>query len=459
MSPSPGSAGADPSAVAPYVFALMQRNISTAGFVIADHNNSAAPPVAGLFSAPGCILASPSWAVGNNFYPGNVAELAEDYAFNWTRDSAITVSAVLKQVAGQLPAQAAQQILANYVNFVAACQANDPNHLGQAKYTPEGSATGSADEADGPALRILTILQGIAAQSAPPFGTAAQVINNDLGYLLNNNRYQQTTVTLWEDTVGQSIFARAVQLRSLNQVLALPPGSGISAPAGAASAVTYLSGQLASQHWDNVNNRYVSVLGASRLWGDAEVAYDPAIDPILACLYGDGISYSDPKLLSTAAQVRALWTAGGTAPYQINANDGAIGVGPMVGRYNGDQYNGVVLNSTSGHPWAVCTCSFAQLYYQLAQAINGGTIPVPSDPLSAPFLGQVDITGDDSVASAAAKLQAAGDSMLNAVVRHSNNFELSEQFDATTGYELSVSNLTWSYAAFLLAIGARGATM
>jgi glucoamylase len=95
----------------------------------------------------------------------------------------------------------------------------------------------------------------------------------------------------------------------------------------------------------------------------------------------------------------------------------------------------------------------------LAQAINGGTIPVPSDSLSATFLGQVEITGTDSVASAAAKLQAAGDSMLNAVVRHSNNFELSEQFDATTGYELSVSNLTWSYAAFLLAIGARGATM
>jgi glucoamylase len=45
--------------------------------------------------------------------------------------------------------------------------------------------------------------------------------------------------------------------------------------------------------------------------------------------------------------------------------------------------------------------------------------------------------------------------MLNAVVYHSNCFELSEQFDQATGYELSVSNLTWSYAAFLSAIGVR----
>ncbi len=31
-----------------------------------------------------------------------------------------------------------------------------------------------------------------------------------------------------------------------------------------------------------------------------------------------------------------------------------------------------------------------------------------------------------------------------------------EQFDATTGYEKSVSNLSWSYAAFLSAVRARG---
>ena len=46
--------------------------------------------------------------------------------------------------------------------------------------------------------------------------------------------------------------------------------------------------------------------------------------------------------------------------------------------------------------------------------------------------------------------------MLQAVIFHSDNLELSE-FDATAGYEKSVSNLSWSYASFLSAIRARTA--
>ena len=33
--------------------------------------------------------------------------------------------------------------------------------------------------------------------------------------------------------------------------------------------------------------------------------------------------------------------------------------------------------------------------------------------------------------------------------------DLSEQFDRTTGFEKSVANLTWSYAAYLSAVRAR----
>ena len=48
--------------------------------------------------------------------------------------------------------------------------------------------------------------------------------------------------------------------------------------------------------------------------------------------------------------------------------------------------------------------------------------------------------------------------MLQAIVFHSDHFELSEQFDAVTGFEKSVRNLSWSYATFLSAIRARNAT-
>ena len=45
--------------------------------------------------------------------------------------------------------------------------------------------------------------------------------------------------------------------------------------------------------------------------------------------------------------------------------------------------------------------------------------------------------------------------MLQSIVHHSDHLEISEQFDAQSGYEKSVRNLTWSYAAFLSAVRAK----
>ena len=126
----------------------------------------------------------------------------------------------------------------------------------------------------------------------------------------------------------------------------------------------------------------------------------------------------------------------------------------MVGRYLGDEYDGLSLTSNTGHPWVVCTCSFARLYYELAGAINKGA-PVPNDPLATTFFSQIGVTASAPTPQVVAALRDAGDSMLNAVIYHSNKLELSEQFDQASGYEKSVSNLTWSYAAFLLAVAAR----
>ena len=50
---------------------------------------------------------------------------------------------------------------------------------------------------------------------------------------------------------------------------------------------------------------------------------------------------------------------------------------------------------------------------------------------------------------------AAGGQMLQTVIFQSDNLELSQPFDATTGYEKSVGNLSWSYASFLSAVRAR----
>lgn len=442
-----------PEVYAPYTFALMLRNVATFGFQVADHNAPGNPPAPGGYTATGCVLASPSWSVGGFSYPGNVAPIAEDYFFNWTRDAAITMSTVLSQAPARIPVAGASELLASYVTFASVCQGSG-GVIGQAKYTPEGGQTGAADESDGPALRILTILQGFAGLDASSQAVAQGVIATDLNYLLAGNRYEQPTVTHWEDTFGQSLFARSVQLRALNQLIGSGPGLGIPVPAGAQGAATWLAEQLPT-HWSGAPaNVYVSVLGASRLAGDPAAPYDPSIDPILACIYGDGLSPTDPRLLSTAAQVRAQWGPGGADEYPVNTADAAAGIGPLIGRYLGDEYDGLSLTSNTGHPWAVCTCAFAQLYYTVAAAIDGGA-PVPDDPLATTFLDQVGVAPGTAPSEVSSALRSAGDSVLAAVIYHSNRFELSEQFDQGTGFERSVANLTWSYAAFLSAVAAR----
>jgi glucoamylase len=127
----------------------------------------------------------------------------------------------------------------------------------------------------------------------------------------------------------------------------------------------------------------------------------------------------------------------------------------MMGRYPGDTYDGDTNDPVlGGHPWALCTCNFAALYYRLANAINSSQ-SVPFDSLSSPFFAQVGVTANTTWAAAATALQNAGDSILGAVIYHSDHLELSEQFDGKSGYEKSVSDLTWSYAAFLSAVRAK----
>jgi glucoamylase len=207
---------------------------------------------------------------------------------------------------------------------------------------------------------------------------------------------------------------------------------------------------------DAANARYASMSNASRNGGGGYPGSGVNADVVMASVYG-ALPCTDPKLLSSAAQVLGTFVGGGASAYPINAQDAANpGVGPMIGRYPGDTYDGDVGDVAAGidHPWAPCTANFAQLYYEVAASIrSAGSLTI--DPLATGFFAQVGIGANTSAATAAAMLQQAGDKMLQALVYHSDFLELSEQFDGRMGFEKSVRNLTWSYAAFLSALRAR----
>jgi glucoamylase len=423
----PDGAQADLAAVAQYMFWLMFRNVASDGLVFNDPVNP------GVISLPGAVLASPTWE-------NTATHVTQDYVYHWIRDAAIVA---IELAQGPL---ASTQPLVDYVTFAKACQdaATVAGHFDRAAFLINGAPRDWTDQTDGPALQAIALLQLYPKLDQATQAIAAQLITNNLGFL--QGAYQGSTFNLWEEEYGESFFARSVQLKCLTQVAANT--AGIPVPSWLPAAIAWLDNAL-DEHWNGL--LYESVLPVP---ADYRAPYDPNIDIIQAAIYG-AIPVTDDKLLATAAQLRDQWADPASEYfYPINGDDAARGLGPLLGRYPGDVYDGDTDARAGDHPWALTTANFAELYYRLAAAISASGA-VPATARAVPFLAQVGITQVTRPAEAVTALRTAGDAMLQAIVYHSDHLELSEQFDAGTGFEKSVSNLSWSYAAFLSALRAR----
>jgi glucoamylase len=441
---APGAA--DLPSLVPIMYTFMFRNIASDGFAFSDPQS---PGDISRNSKPGCIIAAPS-------FPAETPGIDEDYVFNWVRDGAITAMEVAKADMPTRPGGTVQT-LNDYVQFADLCHSNaqPPLTKGHACFNIAGDARPWTEQNDGPALQTITIL---AAYDQLDVGTqkrAVDLVNSNVAYLLGV--YQGPTTNLWEEHSGYSFFARSAQLRCFEEIQASTI-VGVDKPTGLRPAITWLRQALAG-HWDG--STYVSMLadpgdGAQPSPQNPVVSgYDPNIDIVQSAVYG-AVPVTDTKLLATAAQLRSQWEEGGIAFYPVNkADKDGFGIGPLFGRYPGDVYDGDTAHpELGGHPWALSTCNVAELHYKLAAAIKlSGKVPV--DDLSAPFFAQSGVDASTAPAAAAAALAATGDAMVRAVVYHSDNLELSEQFNGTTGFERSVHNLTWSYAAYLSAMRAR----
>jgi len=416
--------------VSRFMAALMLRNFATHGWVFhAD----------GIASLPGCIVASPSRPDGSDVTD-------QDYLYFWVRDGAICAieAAAAKLSTGSL--------LEDYVAFsklVSSKARAAGKTAGHACFRIDGEVRPWSEQSDGPAMRIVSLLAMRGALSSGARSDADAIVRADLEYLLA--AHPAPTTNLWEETLGHSFFARAVQLRALRALQPRLAELQLTAhDARISQACDALASALAG-HWVPQAKRYRSILEDGR-------GADLDVDVVMAAVYGD-LPCTDPKLLSTAAQLRDAFSS----LYPIVASDAQRGLGPIIGRYPEDTYDGDLSDPSPdvGHPWALCTCNFAELYYRLAHdAKRERKLAIEGDAI--PFFRQVGIDGSGSLqgaplAQAIEKLTAAGDRMLRAVVYHSDQLELSEQFDRESGYEKSVRNLTWSYASFLGAVRAREA--
>jgi glucoamylase len=350
--------------------------------------------------------------------------------------------------------------LSDYVSFADLCQAHPANDghwddFGRACYTLEGLPRDWSNQSDGPALQTLALLQAFPFTSKATQATVLKLVTANVQFLLA--AYQRPTRSLWEEEDGNSFFARSVQLRCFQAVKSNT--INFTVPAGVDDAITWLQNAL-PRHWSANRNCYLTF---EPPWNpnpdNHHDPYDPNIDVVLAALYGsipaaDGVHpFLDPRLLASAGAIRAVWTESNSR-YPINATDAPLGLGPLLGRYPSDYYDGDTNDpQTPGHPWALCTSAFAELYYRVAKSIMSTSI-VPSDPLATMFLNQVHMTPQNSAVEVASAFRTAGDRMLQALIFHSDNLELSEQLDRNNGFERSLANLTWSDASFLSAVRA-----
>lgn len=459
------STESDFQTIARTMFALMMRNVVTNGLTYDDPD----PANHQKTAAAGCVLASPSYPTDFSAVPlrppGNWTPSGrQNYVHNWTRDAAIVMMELCAPTApiasGDLAA-----CMADYVSFVALCQHNASSlHFDRACSTIDGQPRDPwSDQSDGPALQTLAILAYYDGLPAELHDIAKSVIEANIRFMLNPRNggnvpvYQDTTTSPWEEESGHSFFARAVQLRCLQEIKDHP--SDITITPGLDEAIAWLLARL-EDHW---NGKHYATFAPDTTvkpplpWTPStqeREPYDPNSDILMACVYG-AVDVTNPRLLATAAAIRAMYDDADTG-YPINQTDGELGYGPLIGRYPGDYYDGDVADSSDSkdHPWALTSCNLAEIYHRLATVIETGA-PVPDDPLVEQFYAQIELPMHSCAQIAIAALRDAGDAILRAVVHHSDNLELSEQFDQVTGFQKSVSNLTWSYAAFLSAVRAR----
>ena len=219
----------DPAALAPYLFWLMFRNVASDGLVFND------PVHPGTVSAPGCVLASPSWE-------NTATQVTQDYVYHWTRDAAIVALELsAAYTANMLPTN---QPLIDYVTFSATCQAA-PGDFDRASFYINGAQRPWTDQTDGPALQTVALLAMYRQLDAPTQAIATGLINANLAFL--STAYQGQTYNLWEEEYGYSFFARSAQLRCFQAVAANVVG--IAVPSWLPTALTWLASAL-DGHWN-----------------------------------------------------------------------------------------------------------------------------------------------------------------------------------------------------------------
>jgi glucoamylase len=389
------------------------------------------------------------------------SKVEPDYYFHWTRDSALTVAALVELLQAQPGAENSEYLhgfLNDYIEFSAKVQTNG-SHYGVAD--PRANIDGSVDfiqwsrpQGDGPALQSLSLLLYLnlfrEKLSKPRKKTLLGVVERDLTYI--SNSVEEKSYDPWEENFGYHFYTRLVQLSALKE-------SERVLGRKTESAAKRLEKRL-EEHWDEKRKIIKASTGELISWKGLK-AEPPGggLDSIslLAVLHarhpiGTYLPESG-RVLSTTHQLELLFRR----LYPINQG---THTGAAMGRYEGDRYYG-------GNPWFITTLAAAEFYARLAEKIAQDhdqklILTQPTQKLFEAVL-KVKLKPGQNFLAAPLSRQRLRDALvekseafftiaLNAIPP---NAMVAEQFDMKTGTPLSGHDLSWSYAALITASLAR----
>ncbi|KAK9476713.1 Six-hairpin glycosidase-like protein [Lipomyces japonicus] len=421
-----------------------------------------------------------------------------DYFYQWVRDGAITVHALVEEYA-RTGNSTIRDVINLYVNDVKNIQwTENPSGdfrsggLGEPKFEVDGRAFQDGwgrPQRDGPALRSIALISYYNALRKRGEGNRNtyqflySIIKPDLEYVSHN--WAAPGFDLWEEVKGLHFFTAMTQYKSLNlgeQIAwdAKDPGAAKWYRIQAAGL-----GRFLQTFWDDDRGHLIETLATTRSGLDSAL--------LLGAIHGGSDSvfpvHSDAVIGTLHALVSDM-----TFRYPINRiylkrhgnHDGPASIG--VGRYPEDVYDGGDGRGGEGNPWFLCTATVAHVLYALVENISLSDRPLQITNTTASFYfqfldsvntlesasfydfffaqGFMSITepivvlafppGAKEIELILAGLLSYADGFLQVVRNHADGQgHMSEQFDAKTGFMRGARDLTWSYESMLGAVKMR----
>ena len=424
-------------------------------------------------SVPGVVIASPSWE-------------NPDYYYHWVRDAALVMDVVVnlfERANGSQLRGYYSTLISDYVEFSRKNQLtpNRSGGLGEPKFNIDGSAF-SGDwgrpQNDGPALRAITLTrfafdllqegtQDAWVHSKLYDGRlpSNSLIKTDLEYI--SHHWKDSSFDLWEEVQGQHFYTRMVQRKALLQ------GANLADRLGDTLAGVWYRQQARlleieiQKHWSASRGYILATLESPVSDLQKPLGLDVAV--VLGVLHGSvSDSFFSPLSDQVQASVLSLRIAFQNA-YSINSR---TDLGPAIGRYPEDTYNGYTTNG-SGNPWVLATLAFSEYYTDLASQLRD-TGRLVITPLNLPFfralnlplrgqglwVGQTLRSGDPLFVSLVSQLEKEAEGFLSRVKYHCPaEKNLSEQINRDTGFMQGAPDLSWSYASLITAYWKRNESL